>query len=72
MDAQIVNDKPLVGGQIGLIGKNVVVVSIARANQDPHYVEVLPSSMIKVKRADMYLMVGMGLDRWAAQIIDGS
>ncbi|MCF7824293.1 MAG: metal ABC transporter substrate-binding protein [Candidatus Marinimicrobia bacterium] len=56
--------------QIG--GKNVSVVSIARGNQDPHYVEVLPSSMIKVKKADMYLMVGMELDQWAEQIIDGS
>ncbi|NQT61429.1 MAG: zinc ABC transporter substrate-binding protein [Candidatus Marinimicrobia bacterium] len=56
--------------QVG--GKHVSVVSIARGSQDPHYVEVLPSSMMKVKRADMYLMVGMELDQWAEQIIDGS
>jgi len=56
--------------QIG--GKNVSTISIARGSQDPHYVEVLPSYMIKVKRADMYLTVGMELDQWAAQIIDGS
>jgi len=56
--------------QVG--GKYVSVVSIARGPQDPHYVEVLPSSMMKVKRADIYLMVGMELDQWAEQIIDGS
>ena len=53
-------------------GNRVKVVSIARGTQDPHYVEVLPSYMIKVKRADIYLKVGMELDRWAQQIIDGS
>jgi len=56
--------------QVG--GKYVSTNSIARGSQDPHYVEVLPSSMIKVKRADMYLMIGMELDQWAEQIIDGS
>ena len=53
-------------------GDRVKVVSIARGTQDPHYVEVLPSYMIKVKRADIYLKVGMELDRWAQQVIDGS
>jgi len=56
--------------QVG--GSNISVISIARGSQDPHYVEVLPSSMIKVKQADIYLMVGMELDQWAEQIIDGS
>ncbi len=56
--------------QIG--GDRVTVSSIARGNQDPHYVEVLPSYMIKVKRAHIYFMVGMELDLWAEQIIDGS
>ena len=53
-------------------GDRVKVVSIARGTQDPHFVEVLPSYMIKVKRADIYFKVGMELDRWAQQIIDGS
>lgn len=53
-------------------GDQVDVVSIANGKSDPHYVEVLPSYMIKVKRADIYLKVGLDLDRWADQIIDGS
>ncbi|MDP7330505.1 MAG: metal ABC transporter substrate-binding protein [Candidatus Marinimicrobia bacterium] len=53
-------------------GDRVTVTSIARGNQDPHYVEVLPSYMIKVRKADLYFMVGMELDLWAQQIIDGS
>ena len=39
-----------IAGQIG--GKHVTTLSIARGSQDPHYVEVLPSYMIKVKRAE--------------------
>ncbi len=55
------------------IGGNLVKVeSIARGNQDPHYIEVLPSHMLKVKRADIYLKVGMELDLWADKIIGGS
>ncbi len=55
------------------VGGNMVKVeSIARGNQDPHYIEVLPSHMLKVKRADIYLKVGMELDLWADKIIGGS
>lgn len=53
-------------------GDLVKVESIARGNQDPHYIEVLPSHMLKVKRADIYLKVGMELDLWADKIIGGS
>ena len=48
------------------------VISIATGKQDHHYVEVLPSYMLKVKKADIYLKVGLELDLWANQIIDGS
>ena len=53
-------------------GDYVTVTSISRGNQDPHYVEILPSYMVKVRKADIYFMVGMELDLWAQQIIDGS
>ncbi len=53
-------------------GERVQVSSIAKGNQNPHYIEVLPSYMLKVKRADIYLKVGLELDLWANQIIDGS
>jgi len=53
-------------------GDNVKVESICRGPADPHFVQLLPSYMIKVGRADLYLQVGMELDYWANQIIDGS
>ncbi len=48
------------------------VATIARPSADPHRVEVLPSYMVRVSRAALYLKVGFGLDRWADRIIDGS
>lgn len=55
------------------IGRDrIKVISIATGKQDHHYVEVLPSYMLKVKKADIYLKVGLELDLWANQIIDGS
>ncbi len=53
-------------------GDQVEVMAICRANSDPHRVEVLPSYMVRVSRAKLYLKVGMYLDQWADQIIDGS
>jgi ABC-type Zn uptake system ZnuABC Zn-binding protein ZnuA len=53
-------------------GANVEVTSLAKGRSDPHYVEVLPSYMVKVGKAQIYLKVGLDLDRWADEIIDGS
>lgn len=53
-------------------GSEVEVFSIAKANSNPHFVEVLPSYMIKVSRVAVYLKVGMALDQWADAIIEGS
>jgi ABC-type Zn uptake system ZnuABC Zn-binding protein ZnuA len=53
-------------------GDKIKVESIAIGTADPHHVEVLPSYMMKVAKADIYLKVGLDLDRWANEIIDGS
>jgi zinc/manganese transport system substrate-binding protein len=53
-------------------GERVETFSIARNTSDPHSVEVLPSYMVRVSRADIYLKVGLALDQWADQIIDGA
>ncbi|MCB1058624.1 MAG: zinc ABC transporter substrate-binding protein [Calditrichaeota bacterium] len=53
-------------------GDRVETFSIARSKSDPHSVEVLPTYMVRVSRADLYLKVGLGLDQWADQIIEGA
>ncbi len=53
-------------------GGEVEVFSLAKANSNPHFVEVLPSYMIKVSRVAVFLKVGLALDQWADAIIEGS
>jgi zinc/manganese transport system substrate-binding protein len=55
------------------IGKDKVTVDyIARGDQDPHFVEVLPSYMLKLRKADIFFKIGMSLELWANQLVDGS
>ena len=56
--------------QVG--GDLVEVDVIAAGNRDVHYIEVLPSYMLKVRKADVYLRVGLELDIWSQPIVDGS
>jgi zinc/manganese transport system substrate-binding protein len=56
--------------QVG--GDKVTVDNIVRGDQNPHFVEVKPSYMMKLKSADIFLTIGMDLEMWAPQIIDGS
>jgi zinc/manganese transport system substrate-binding protein len=56
--------------QIG--GDLIDVEYIAGGNRDLHYIEVLPSYMLKLRRADIYLTIGLELDMWSAPLVDGS
>ncbi|MBD3404299.1 hypothetical protein GF420_15525 [candidate division GN15 bacterium] len=56
--------------QIG--GEEVSVDNIASPTADIHFVEIRPSFMVKVARADLALKVGLELDMWMDRIIDGS
>src|SRR3954465_1380829 len=53
-------------------GDQVEVFSLAKSNSNPHFVEVLPSFMIKVSRVSIFLKAGLALDQWADAIIEGS
>ncbi|HYB72603.1 MAG TPA: metal ABC transporter substrate-binding protein [Candidatus Sulfotelmatobacter sp.] len=55
------------------VGGNLVEVeSLARGNQDPHNVDLRPSLMLKVRRADLIVMVGLELEPWVEGMIMGS
>jgi len=53
-------------------GSRVEAFSLAKSESNPHSVEVLPSYMVKVARAKVFLKVGLGLDGWADAIVRGS
>jgi zinc/manganese transport system substrate-binding protein len=55
------------------IGKDKVEVDyLCRGDQDPHFLEVKPSYMMKLRKADILMKIGLGLEMWAQQLIDGS
>lgn len=55
------------------IGKDKVEVDyLCRGDQDPHFLEIKPSYMMKLRKADILMKIGLGLEMWAQQLIDGS
>jgi ABC-type Zn uptake system ZnuABC Zn-binding protein ZnuA len=65
-----IQDLSVIAAAIG--GADVITESIVKGNRDVHAVELLPSLMVKVRKADVYVKVGLDLDLWAQQFIDGS
>lgn len=65
-----INDLASIAASVG--GDQVEVLAIARPTTDVHRVEILPSYMVRVSKAQLYLKVGLQLDQWADGIIDGS
>jgi zinc/manganese transport system substrate-binding protein len=53
-------------------GDLVEVESLARGNQNPHDLEVRPSLMVKLRRADALVVNGLELDQWADAVIRGA
>jgi ABC-type Zn uptake system ZnuABC Zn-binding protein ZnuA len=54
-------------------GDNISVDSIARGYQDPHYVEAKPSFLLKLKQADLLIVVGLQLEiGWLPPLITQS
>ncbi len=51
-------------------GKHVKVESIAKGYQDPHFVDAKPSYLLKLKRADLFIQVGLELESsWAPNLL---
>jgi zinc/manganese transport system substrate-binding protein len=53
-------------------GDLVEVDALARGNQNAHDLEVRPSLMVKVRRADLLIMNGLELDDWANVVVQGA
>ncbi len=53
-------------------GDQVETVSLAKGDQDPHFVSPTPVLMQKTRRADLFVEVGMSLELWADQVVVGS
>ena len=53
-------------------GDLVEVDSLARGTQNPHDIEVRPSLMLKLRRADLFIRNGAGGDPWADPLLVGA
>jgi zinc/manganese transport system substrate-binding protein len=53
-------------------GELVEVDALARGNQNAHDLEIRPSLMVKVRRADLLVMNGLELDQWAEVVVQGA
>jgi len=53
-------------------GDQVEVEFLSRGDQDVHFLEVLPSYMMKLRSADIFFQIGLQLEMWAPQLVDGS
>jgi zinc/manganese transport system substrate-binding protein len=54
-------------------GDKIEVESIARGYQDPHFVDAKPSFLLKLKRADLLIVVGLELEiGWLPPLINQS
>lgn len=53
-------------------GDRVEVESLLRGYQDPHSVEIKPSYLLKLKRADLFIRIGLDLDLWADSLLEGA
>jgi len=53
-------------------GDLVEVDALARPSQNPHDLEVRPSLMVKLRRADLLVINGLELDQWAEVVVQGA
>ena len=53
-------------------GDLVDVDALARPSQNPHDLEVRPSLMVKLRRAELFVVNGLELDGWAEVVVQGA
>ncbi|MCH7664663.1 MAG: zinc ABC transporter substrate-binding protein [Acidobacteria bacterium] len=56
-----------------IAGDLAKVTSIAKGYQDPHFIDAKPSYLVRLQRADLFVLVGMDLERgWAPNLLMNS
>jgi ABC-type Zn uptake system ZnuABC Zn-binding protein ZnuA len=53
-----------------IVGERGEVTSIARGDENPHFVQPRPSYVIDLKRADMFITTGLDLELWVPTLLD--
>lgn len=64
-------DLASIASEVG--GKRVKVRAIAKGYQDPHFIDAKPSYLLALKRADLFLQIGLELESaWAPSLLTGA
>ena len=53
-------------------GDLVETTTLAKGDQDPHFVSPTPLLMKKTREADAFIEIGLSLELWADQVVNGS
>ena len=54
-------------------GAFISVTSIGNGKQDPHFIDARPSYMIQLRRADLFIRIGLEIERgWENLVLEGS
>lgn len=56
-----------------IVGARGQVTSIAKGYQDPHFVDAKPSYLVRLQKADLFVLVGLELEQgWAPSLLTNS
>ncbi len=53
-----------------IAGDRAAVTSIARGDENPHFVQPRPSYVLDLKRADLFITTGLDLELWVPTLLD--
>jgi ABC-type Zn uptake system ZnuABC Zn-binding protein ZnuA len=70
---QVVCTLPTLKALVQEVGGNRVdVISLAKGDQDPHFVSPTPVLMRRTREADLFVENGFSLEMWADEVVNGS
>lgn len=70
---KVVTTTTIIYDLVKQVGKDKIKVDyLCRGDQDPHFLEVMPSYMLKLRNTDLVFKIGLDLEKWLPQLIDGS
>lgn len=68
----VVATLPWLGDITHRVAPEATITTLARGNEDPHYLSPTPALMAKVSKADLYVENGLNLELWSERLLDSA
>ena len=68
----VVATLPWLGDITHRVAPEATITTLARGNEDPHYLSPTPALMAKVSKADLYIENGLNLELWSERLLDSA